>query len=106
MKKRLKASTLPETLVATIIIVASFLALMTVSVMLSRRTTGFREYVRMRECRDSVITALTAGLRPEHQLQREWGTLTLTENGEEVIIETRLVSGQKYLIRYLVDGWE
>ncbi|MBR4818165.1 MAG: hypothetical protein IKZ72_05945 [Bacteroidales bacterium] len=106
MKKKLKASTLPETLVATIIIVASFLALMTVSAMLSRRATGYGEYVRMRDCRDSVITALTDGRQLEHQMQRDWGTLTLTEEGEEVTIETRLASGRQYLIHYLVDGRE
>lgn len=104
--KMLKGSTLPETLVATIIIVASFLALMTVSVMLSRRASGYGEYVRMCDCRDSVITELTEGKQVEHLLQRGWGSLKLTKDGDEVIIETRLVSGQQYLIYYLVDGLE
>lgn len=102
----MKASTLPETLVATIIIVASFLALMTVSVMLSRRATSFGEYVRMRDCRDSVITALSVGRQLERQLQRDWGTITLTENGEELIIESHLASGRQFLVHYLVDGME
>lgn len=102
--KKLKGSTLLETIVATLIIVASFLILTDLATLLLHRTAGYSNYVKMRVCRDSVITDISKGIEFGYPLQSNWGTLELNMNGDEVVVESYLTSGQRFLIYYLTDG--
>lgn len=100
----LKGSTLVETVVASLIIVITFMILTTVSTLLFRRSTGYRYYVEMRACRDSVISLLVSGQDVPQHVLRSWGSLTLTVDNEEIIIETSLESGHNQQIYYLINA--
>ena len=107
-EQMLKGSTLVETLVATLIIVVSFMAFMAIAVQVHRRSAGFTLYMEMRQCRDSVITGMARdGEARDLSLLRPWGTLqTESRGGGEVAVRTKLVSGQTYELIYLVDAKE
>lgn len=105
MRSSVKASTLMETVVATLIIVISFMALMTITVQVRKRASGYSQYWEMRSSRDSVVVALTEGADVPVLIERHWGTLMAETDADGVAcIQVQFASGQNYTVYYLLDN--
>lgn len=104
MNRSMKASTLIETIVATIIIVLSFMALMAMTVQIRKRALGYGQHADMRACRDSVVTALADGNAVPDVIERNWGTIYVEPDDGTVCVHTRLLSGQSFMIYYFIGN--
>lgn len=100
---KVKGSTLVEAIVATLIIVTSFMGLMALATGIQRRAVGYIYYSEMSECRDSVLTMITKGREIGEIIERSWGTLNIADNNGQVCMTAILKSGQRYTIYYLLD---
>lgn len=98
----MKGSSLVETVVATIIIMASFMMLMTMASIVGRRASGYAHYREMCSCRDSVVTAMArGGMPPDGDLIRRWGTLRVEMHDGAAEVMVTLASGQSFTTWYL-----
>lgn len=108
MKQNVKASTLVETLIASVVIIISFSCFLMISGDLMRKLDIGRDYIDMRHSRDSVVAAISEkGVYGKFTVNKKWGLMKVSPlNDNRVLTEVEIVSemlnGQSYRQVYLI----
>lgn len=112
MNRRFKASTIVETLLASVIVMTAFACILLLFGSLTRRTALSNTYIEMKQSRDSLLKEITSnGLSGEMSLSAEWGHMTvrvITANGNctELEIVSTMLNGMAYRQNYLISNEE
>lgn len=110
MKRYYKASTIVETLLASVVIMASFTIILMLFGGLMRKTTVGRDYAQMRNARDSIIAVISEnGLHSDMVHYAEWGRIEIkmlsTEpDFSEIECISLMSNGQTYRQTYLIHN--
>ena len=110
MKRYYKASTLVETILASVIVMVSFAIILMLFGGLMRKTSIGRDYVQMRNARDSIVVAISEnGLHSDLTHYAQWGRIEIkilsAYSGCSEIESISLMSnGQTYRQTYLIHN--
>lgn len=110
MRRYYKASTIVETLLASVIIMVSFAIILMLFGGLMRKTTMGRDYAQMRSARDSIVAVISEnGLHSETTHNAQWGRIEIkilsSGSGCSEIESISLMSnGQTYRQTYLIHN--
>lgn len=110
MSHHLKASTIVETLVASVVILTTFTGVFMLMGSLIPQTTLSRDYMAMRHDRDSILCVISeSGIMNKVTLNREWGQMNVYVTDIELYhtqieIVSVMCNGQTYKQLYLIDN--
>lgn len=110
MKRYYKASTLVETILASVIVMVSFAIILMLFGGLMRKTTMGQDYAQMRSVRDSIVAVLSEnGLPSDMTHYAQWGRIEIkilaAETDFSEIESISLMSnGQTYRQTYLIHN--
>mgnify|MGYP003294950073 CR=1 FL=1 len=110
MKQTIKASTLAETLIASVIIMISFSCILLLFGSLMRKFDLGRSYIDMKHSRDSIVTAVSEnGIYGKITIIKKWGKMNVAplydnKGLTEIEIESEMLNGQKYRQIYLIQN--
>lgn len=108
MAQNIKASTIAETLIASVIIMVSFSCLLLIFGSLMRKSDLGRDYIDMRHSRDSIVTAISEnGIFGNFTIHKKWGRMKVSPLNSgtgltEIEIISVMLNGQSYRQVYLI----
>lgn len=108
MIHRFKASTIVETLIASVVIMTAFASVLMLFGTLTSRISSGRDYIRMKHARDAVLASVSQdGLYGDRMVIEEWGRVevkVLNQNLPFIEIEavSEMTNGQIYRQIYLI----
>ena len=110
MRRYFKASTIVETLLASVIVMVSFTIIMMLFGGLMRKTTMGRDYAQMRSARDSIVAVISEnGLHSEMTHNAQWGRieikiLSMEPDFSEIESISLMSNGLTYRQTYLIHN--
>lgn len=110
MKRYYKASTIVETLLASVIVMVSFAIILMLFGGLMRKTTMGRDYAQMRSARDSIVAVISEnGLYRDITHYAQWGRieiriLSAEHDFSEIESISLMSNGQTYRQTYLIHN--